>query len=212
MLLQNMSSISLIRHRLSGFSRFAAGACRPDAMCVYFFVGYGVRASSCPICQPHSCLISARGALAPSALLLRLSFLFLLRLLSSILFAAPRQHIKSIPLRFGCHLPYPMFPAAFQTPALTPSAVAEPAEATATVKSAGHSTLRLSTLTSFHSLHKLPSTFPHPFLTRSLSTFPHPCCFNKCQCLLRRHQAFITQPHSIIMYHPCLPCILPAPI
>jgi hypothetical protein len=67
------------------------------------------------------------------------------------------------------------------------------------VKSAGHSTQRLSTHTSFHSLHKLPSTFPHPLLTRSLSTFPHPCCFNKCPCLLRRHQAFITQPLSSIM-------------
>ena len=36
-------------------------------------------------------------------------------------FAAPRQHIKSIPLRFGCHLPSHKFPAAFQTPATAKS-------------------------------------------------------------------------------------------
>ena len=180
MLLQNMSSFSLIRHRLSGFSRFAAGACRPDNINFSFFCWYVVWPAPSHNYKPRSFVASAHVALAPSAHFLHLSFLFLLRLLSSIIFAAPRQHIKSIPLSSGCHLPFRKFPAAFQTPALTPAAVAELAEATASVKSAGHSTLRLYTLTSFHSLHKLPKTFPHPFLTRSPSTLPHLCCFNKC--------------------------------
>jgi hypothetical protein len=67
MLLQQMSHFSL--HRWASVRlQSARSRCMPPGRHVcLFFCWYGVRLSPCPICQPHSYLISARGALAPSA-------------------------------------------------------------------------------------------------------------------------------------------------
>ena len=60
--------------RPSGFSQFAAGACHPDAMSAHFFVGYGVRLSPCPICKPHSFLISVSRGIFTISSFIRLHF------------------------------------------------------------------------------------------------------------------------------------------
>ncbi len=126
-------------------------------------------------------------------------------------FAAARQHMSSIPSVAGCHLPSRKFPAAFQTPPprksifiLTITAVIFNFQfsipfLTATVKSAGHTTQRLSTRFFLHSQQKLPKTFPHH---RSDEYFPphtYAALINTCASFLSPgiHAAAAQQHHVI---------------